>query len=146
MAVTSGTSSRVDASQWQHRPMQRPARAPWNVEIPSSDVANLLRGFVPIEMEDRWFCYADAADADDGTMLVHLCRSWTGAEMVVLAVRTTLDATGAVDESAAARVTEIRWEEAGEEGDRGEASAKETAEMVCRVVLNCQLAAGDGGT
>ncbi|KAM4056360.1 hypothetical protein HRG_003277 [Hirsutella rhossiliensis] len=131
---------RAMASHWKHAPIKKPAKAPWDAEISGTDLASLLLGSVPSQMEDKWFCFADDADSH-GNILVHLVRSWSGAEIIVLRVRAALDGTGLVNERAPAKVTEITWEDDSREEDRGEAWAKQRAEMVCRGILQCELAA-----
>ncbi|KAM4055919.1 hypothetical protein HRG_002845 [Hirsutella rhossiliensis] len=108
--------------------MQKPASAPWHVALPASDLAKLMRGLIPREMEDKWFCYADGPDAD-GNLLFRLCRSWTGAEIYVLHLR-------APSEAGDAEVTQITWEDRGD----GEAAAKQMAAELCRALMDCKFA------
>lgn len=120
-------SPRATAAGWKRTPMQKPVGAPWHVALSPSDLAKLMHGFIPREMEDKWFCYAGDPDAE-GNLFVRLCRSWTGAEMYTLRLRAPSEADGA-------EVTQITWEDSGD----GEAGAKKMAAQLCRALLGCDF-------
>ncbi|PHH66139.1 hypothetical protein CDD81_202 [Ophiocordyceps australis] len=131
------TQIRAQASHWEHTPIQQPAKASWDADIAPSSVPSLLGGFIPEQMEDKWFIYAQDVDAQ-GNVLVHFCRSWTGAEVLVLGVRVGLDDEGGVDQGAAAKVVEITWEDGGS-ADGGEEAAKNMAVRLCKGILECDI-------
>lgn len=112
---------RATAESWEWKPIQKPASAPWHVTLSPPDLDKIMHGFVPQQMEDKWFCFADGPDAD-GNVLFRLCRSWTGAEIYTLHLRGT-------------EVTRITWEDR-----EGEAEAKQMATQLCRGLMGCKFA------
>ncbi|KAJ8133344.1 hypothetical protein O1611_g287 [Lasiodiplodia mahajangana] len=122
-------------SSWETTPIEKSASAPWHGDISSSELAKLLHGFIPEAMEEKWFIYADAADAQ-GKMAIHFCRSWTGAEIVRLHISVSLNAVGTVDMNAPAKVTGITWED----DYRAEEGAKLLVEELCSGLLSCNFA------
>ncbi|KAF2969759.1 hypothetical protein GQX73_g3863 [Xylaria multiplex] len=125
----------ASSSSWRHKPMEKSASAPWQGDISSSDLAKLLHGVIPKTMEDKWFIYADAADAQ-GKVAIHFCRSWTGAEIVLLNISVSLNAAGSVDMNTPARVSEITWETDAQT----EAEAKLLVGDLCNGLLSCDFA------
>lgn len=91
---------------WEtHAGFRKPKAAAWDLVVPGAQVERLLNGFRPLEMEDKWFVYADfeggvrgglglgldlggggeekrsleGEGAGEGEMWkVHFVRSWTG--------------------------------------------------------------------
>ncbi|KAF4455119.1 hypothetical protein F53441_2484 [Fusarium austroafricanum] len=118
---------------WDIRPIENPATAPWNKKVSQSDLKRMTEGFVPETMEDKWLCYSDLADAQ-GTVVVHLCRSWSRAEQITFKLEPVDTVPGVV-----ARITEITWETQSGESDLGEEEAKENAIMTCNDILDCTL-------
>ncbi|XDG05441.1 hypothetical protein ABKA04_005056 [Annulohypoxylon sp. FPYF3050] len=125
----------ASSSSWRYKPMEESISAPWQGDIPSSDLAKVMRGVIPKTMEDKWFIFADAADAQ-GKVAIHFCRSWTGAEIVLLNITVSLDAAGSVDTNAPARVSEITWENDGQT----EEEAKLLVGDLCSGLLSCDFA------
>lgn len=135
MAQQNGESTRrATASSWSHTLLQEPRTVPVDVAIPASDLEKLLRGFVPEQMEDRWFCFADGPDATD-RVLVHICRSWTGLEQYMLEVHARRRDDGEWD---GATITKLSWP-AGEGAASGEADAKEMASSVCNWLMGSKF-------
>ncbi|PHH83231.1 hypothetical protein CDD82_2842 [Ophiocordyceps australis] len=134
--IRSPTRIRAQASHWEHTHIQLPLTAPWDAEIPPSNVPRLLNGFIPRDMDDKWFIYAEDVDAQ-GDVLVRFCRSWTGIERLVLKVRVELDDKGGVNEDAGAKVTQMTWD--GGEWNPGEDAVKEMAIQACEYILECEL-------
>jgi hypothetical protein len=58
-------------------PRARPLALPAPLTFSADERAALEAGFVPREMDDRWFCFCE-----DGRL--HLVRSWTGATIFEL--------------------------------------------------------------
>ncbi|OWT42808.1 hypothetical protein VFPPC_18063 [Pochonia chlamydosporia 170] len=98
----------------------------------------MIKGSIPQAMEDKWLCYSDAPDAR-GAIYVHLCRSWTMAEILVL----QLQSANAVDTDQSWIITEITWARKEGKQDLGEEAAKEDAAEICNGVLKCDLPVED---
>jgi hypothetical protein len=129
---------RVQRGDKNLKDIQIPITAQWEVSVPRSELTKLLNGFQPREMEDKWFVYADGPDAE-GTVVVHMHRSWTGYENFRLLLHVPLDAEGNLEEEDS-NILELTWEtdETRYRGG-GEAEAKEIAEGVCSWVLGVKL-------
>ena len=125
----------ASSDSWQHSPMEKPASTPWEGDISSSDLAKLMHGRIPETMENKWFIYADAADAR-GKVTIHFCRSWTGAEIVLLNISVSLNAAGSVDLSAPAKILGITWAS----DCQTEEEAKLVVQDLCRGLLLCDFA------
>ena len=118
---------KATAAAWRNiKPLSRPVTSPWGLHITPAAIATLTHGFIPREMEDKWFVYAEGPD-DAGVLRVRFFRSWTGFEIAVLVIR------GPV-------VEEIVWE-SDEERIRmaNERGAKRMVREVCRWVLEVEI-------
>jgi hypothetical protein len=136
---------RATAIDWQTKPFSKPVTSTWNATVPSTAITKLLNGFLPEEMEDKWFVYAEGPDELDegGTARVHMYRSWTGFKTVELKMRLSVDL---VEKDAAdAQITEIIWES---DDDRlrhpTEEGSKRMAVEVCRWVMGVNIAVPEG--
>ncbi|KID73523.1 uncharacterized protein G6M90_00g061490 [Metarhizium brunneum] len=127
--------TKATSSSWQYKPMEKPSSATWQGDISARDLAKLVDGVIPRAMEDKWFIYADAADGQ-GRVAIHFCRSWTGAEVVLLNIVVSLDAAGSVDMDAPARVSGVTWESRGQD----ETEAKLLVRDLCSDLLGCDFA------
>lgn len=114
------------------QPIKDPQSAPWSLDISSSDVSKLLRGFQPEEMEQRWTCETDGPDSQ-GEIVVHFCRSWTGDEQYRIKAKSE---TGG---DKGAKVVEITWNKGNEYTGEDENQAKKAVVNLCRGLLQCQL-------
>ncbi|KAF9736486.1 hypothetical protein PMIN04_009365 [Paraphaeosphaeria minitans] len=134
----SGTPSttRATASSWEHEPFFKPVTQPWSHVIPYTELSKLLDGFVPDQMEDKWFVYADGPDAQ-GNATVRFFRSWTGHAMVSAKLVIGLDGDGRVKEEDA-RFTQLTWE-TDKERYNGVMDAPGTVLGVARWCMRCQL-------
>ncbi|KAF2439170.1 hypothetical protein P171DRAFT_436505 [Karstenula rhodostoma CBS 690.94] len=130
------STTRATASSWQYKPFSKPVTQPWDHVIPYSELPKLLHGFVPGEMEDKWFVYADGPDAQ-GNAAVHFYRSWTGFYMVEAKLVMEVDEKGEVREKDA-RFTEITWE-TDRERYNGDMDAQGTVLAVAEWCMMCQL-------
>lgn len=115
-----------------------PERVPWRVSIPADKLGTLLNGFCPMEVEDKWFIYADGPDAD-GRAKLHMHRSWTGFKVVEFDIKIIAYRH---DETKVWRAdfTAIKFETNGERvRGQTEESAKHQALQVCEWVLGVTL-------
>ncbi|KAB5586208.1 hypothetical protein GE09DRAFT_1210783 [Coniochaeta sp. 2T2.1] len=134
---------RVDPLEWEVKSFKKPASTKWKgVTVPASQVVQLLNGFYPSVMEEKWFVYSSGPD-QAGNAAVHMHRSWGGEKMVELRLRVKVDGQGRLAEGADAKVREIVWESdpnlwrwASEE------YAKATATEVCDWVMDVKLNVG----
>lgn len=106
-----------------------------------------------MEMEDKWFVYADGPDGE-GRVVLYLRRSWTGARIAEVKIQAHGGAAAGAgihgegeedgEENCGGRITGVVWE-SSEEVIRGmdEGTAKERVKGVCRWVLGVEL--GDEG-
>lgn len=121
-------------------PMENRAKAGWGLQISDADLKRLVNGYLPEDMDEKWMCSADELD-QQGNIVVHFCRSWTGREQVALKVSITQDDKRDemnCDSSATsgAEITEISWKAC--QGVT-EMEAKKLAVDVCRGILGCEL-------
>ncbi|KAM0664309.1 hypothetical protein MY8738_005607 [Beauveria namnaoensis] len=122
---------------WKTQPIQKPATAPWDLQVSETDLRKLRIGFMPESMEDKWLCYSTPDDAS-GAFFVQLCRSWTKTEQMVLKVQPAVAGSDSAHE-ASATITEITWEAQDADLDLDQEEAKENAVMVCKGILGCTL-------
>ncbi|KAH8907366.1 hypothetical protein BR93DRAFT_928204 [Coniochaeta sp. PMI_546] len=132
------SARRVEPEEWELKPFKKPVSTKWKGSVPANQVHQLLNGFCPTVMEEKWFVYSDGPDTA-GNAAIHMHRSWCGVKMVELRIRVRLDDDGEL-EDADARIREIVWESdptvwrwASEE------FAKATATEVCDWVLDVKL-------
>jgi hypothetical protein len=122
------STRRILASEWETKPFSQPVSSPWRATIPGPSLANLINGYCPSVMEEKWFVYSDGPD-QNGLCAVHMHRSWGGEKM--FEVRLRMGGMGQEGE-----VTEIVWES---DPDllrwSSEEFAKSTAKEVCAWVL-----------
>ncbi|MCJ1382908.1 hypothetical protein MMC17_006021 [Xylographa soralifera] len=130
---------RVIAADWKTSPFYEPITSVWKVHIEPSQLAKLLNGFLPCEMEDKWFVYTDGPDPD-GHIIVHFHRSWTGKKVAELAIETG-GGSGEDVPDRSTQMTGITWESSKEkiQGGQDEQTAKRTVREVCRWVLDLEL-------
>ncbi|KAH8589855.1 hypothetical protein B0O99DRAFT_636000 [Bisporella sp. PMI_857] len=110
--------------------MEHPVTAPWGVRITNADFEKLKGGFQPKDMEDRWACSADKPD-QQGSIVVHWRRSWTGSEEIALRVNRLSDG---------AEIVEITWERGTGETQVSEIAGKTLATQLCQNLLGCEWA------
>jgi hypothetical protein len=123
---------RIQPSERRVQPFQKPLTSPWDIKVPVTDLNKLLNGFIPRQMEDKWFMYADGPDAE-GCAMLHMFRSWTGAKMVELEIRLAVEEDGDVID---ATITRMVWESAQiENEERAKYFAKEASNWVLGVKL-----------
>ncbi|KAH8657171.1 hypothetical protein BGZ60DRAFT_416981 [Tricladium varicosporioides] len=86
----SPTRIRPSASKKLEPFLSEPRREEWDIPIPFGTLGKLLNGFLPQEMEDKLFIYADGPDTE-GNIKLHFHRSWTGKKEVECEIKTTGD-------------------------------------------------------
>ncbi|KAF2445743.1 hypothetical protein P171DRAFT_484408 [Karstenula rhodostoma CBS 690.94] len=112
----------------QVKPIAHPTSTEWNLAIKDADYYNILKGFTPQQMEDRWVCVTDEPDAHGNTVL-HAARSWTSEEQVSLTIESGREGVGP-------KIGTLTWET--NEYDT-EDEAKELAVNICKHILGCEL-------
>lgn len=142
----------VGVMDWDVKPFENPTSASWDVPLSRRVLNRLLLGFMPQDMDDKWFIYttfpvtplAQGADLkpDEKMGVVHMIRSWTGMSCidVVFQVNATFTAGTSLDD-AVGRITGLVFEKP-KEGDLNDELdwVKKTASGVCRYVLGVKLA------
>ncbi len=70
----SETKERAVKNSWNNMPMPELSKfIEVNLEYSSKDIENIKMGFIPQEMEEKWFIYFD-----DSESKLYFHRSWTG--------------------------------------------------------------------
>lgn len=133
------------ASWTKASPFKSPVSTPWRVPLPTSQfVGNLIRGYRPLEMEDKWFVYADGpAVTASGSVVatVNFHRSWTGDKVASAELELGEVEAGQWTGEVVGLVYEKRDNGVEEEDDEegAEAMAKFIVVEVCRHVLRVKL-------
>ena len=94
----------------------------WNVYLPPLHAHSLYLGYVPRDMDDKWFIYSQGPDAL-GKLKVHFHRSWTGVKIVEVFV--VIDVKG----SGAGKIVGVKWDGSGTIGS-GRLDAVEAKDLV----------------
>jgi hypothetical protein len=90
--MTGMPSEPATSASWKIKPLpEKRAPLPYERRFSAAEHARLVRGLVPVEMEDKWFIYLE-----DGLLRLH--RSWTGA--CIYGVRLAMDGEGSIVEEA----------------------------------------------
>lgn len=86
------SDTRVRNTQWKTGSFVKPVTASWSQLVSASDVPKIINGYLPGQMEDKWFVYTEGPDTS-GLVNVHMHRSWTGKKMfqIEMRVETTED-------------------------------------------------------
>jgi hypothetical protein len=126
--------TRVRPSAWDIKPFTQPQHADWIIPIPSDELGTLLNGFLPDEMEDKLFIYADGPDFN-GDATLHIHSGWTGKKYVKLEIRTTGDQE---DEAKAwkSEIISVTWDK---DDGTSEGMAKFIALEACNWKLGVKL-------
>ncbi|EQB45954.1 hypothetical protein CGLO_15084 [Colletotrichum gloeosporioides Cg-14] len=139
------SGQRVTGSTWDVHPISHPATAPWHLNLSESDTDKLINGYQPAAMEDRWMCRSDGPD-EQGNIVVHVYRSWTGNEQFQMKVTASSLRGTALRGSEAkisgqndAEITEITWDTGSGDTQMSEEDAKSLATTICKRVLGCEL-------
>ncbi|KAF2704831.1 hypothetical protein K504DRAFT_416081 [Pleomassaria siparia CBS 279.74] len=114
-------------------PIAHPVTTPWDIPISYTDYNEIMKGFEPESMEDKWLCRTDKPNAQ-GNAFLHLYRSWTQEEQLCLTIK-----TGDISDTKAndwAKITTISWD-TGEEGTEPtvEEEAKQMALNLCKYLV-----------
>lgn len=115
-------------------PLLKPKTAAWDKFVPASEVQKILNGFMPRDMDDKWFVYTDGPD-EHGRSIIHFYRSWTMYKLLEVTMMLPLDDEGqTVNQDA--RLTEIaRTDDRDVYND--EMSEQEAVEMALGVFKWC---------
>lgn len=124
------------------KPIQNPVSTKWDLRVPGPEMINLIYGFSPRDMDDKWACCTDGPDKE-GNIRVRFCRSWTTMENIALIGRVPVEAHG--NEKVIAReggvITEIVWEKPRKDEwePLTEKTAKEFAIGFSKHCMGCDL-------
>ncbi|KAI9866166.1 MAG: hypothetical protein M1813_001727 [Trichoglossum hirsutum] len=100
--------TRVKAGSWKSQLFKKPMHSVWHLPVPPFQLGKLLNGFYPLEMEDKWYIYADGPDSS-GRAMLHMHRSWTGQKNIELEIQTTGDEEEEA-EAWSAKIVAVSWE------------------------------------
>ncbi|KAF5680042.1 atp-dependent dna helicase [Fusarium heterosporum] len=136
------SNDRVYGTSWNINKIKNPKSAKWQFRVPGTDMVNLINGFAPQQMEDRWMSCTKGPDSQ-GNIVVHFCRSWTSNEIIVLKGRVSPDASRnpRAIEQKGGEILEIVWEpgKKDEYEPMNEERAKELAIGLCKGLLKFEL-------
>ncbi|KAF2679883.1 hypothetical protein K458DRAFT_421954 [Lentithecium fluviatile CBS 122367] len=105
---------------------------PWDVFLPPDQVYSLVMGFLPCEMEDKWFIYSEGPD-NSGKMKVHFHRSWTGMKIATLFIVVDWKGEGA------GKIVGVKWNGTDQTVGMNEEEAKYMVSTCCSWVLGVDL-------
>jgi hypothetical protein len=111
--------------------MKEPATAPWDLRISYKDFIKLRAGFIPTDMDDKWYFYATAQEAP---FSVHIVRSAFNYDCYILDIVLKLadDGIGKIGQ-----IVSITWETT--RLGYSEEVVKKEAVGIIRSVLFCDL-------
>ena len=107
----------------------------WNVFLAPEQVFNLVMGFKPKQMEDKWFIYAEGPD-QSGKLKVHFHRSWTGLKIAELFILVDLKGLGA------GKIVGIKFNGSEQTNGMDEEEAKYMVSTTCAWVLGVNMEKG----
>ncbi|KAJ4299769.1 hypothetical protein N0V90_005015 [Kalmusia sp. IMI 367209] len=108
---------------------------PWNVFLTPNQAYSLVMGFIPKDMEDKWFIYAEGPDRS-GKLKVHFHRSWTGMKIAELFVLIDLKGEGA------GKIVGIKWNGSDQTNGLEQEEVKYMISTACLFVLGVDLEKG----
>jgi hypothetical protein len=116
-----------------------PATAEWDFTITHDDYNNILPGFNPRNMDDKWTAVADPPDEQGNTVLHFYLGGRNHEEYALTLTPGKLDPNG--DESKDwGSITKIAWKEVLPGGSTvSEKEAKSSAISLCNYVLDCKI-------
>lgn len=104
--------------------------------LSAEQVYNLVQGFNPTRLEEKWFIYSEGPDVS-GKLKVHFHRSWTGLKVVELYV--VIDR-----EFGDGRVVGIKWNGTEQTNWLDGGEARYLVETTCAWVLGVRFGAKEG--
>jgi hypothetical protein len=107
----------------------------WNVFLTPEQAYSLVMGFLPREMEDKWFIYSEGPD-NSGKLKVHFHRSWTGMKIAELFVLIDLKGEGA------GKIVGIKWDGSDQTNGLDQEEVKYMVSTACAFVLEVDLDSG----
>jgi hypothetical protein len=132
------STTRATAGDRQTEPFQKPVTSTWDQVIQRDDLPNILNGFVPEAMEDKWFIYAEGPD-EQGNALLHMYRSWTGYKAAEVKLAIDLDKDGKFAQRDA-HFTAVTWEADNvRHVGQTEGKAKSMVVQVCNWCLGAKI-------
>ena len=110
--------------------MQEPAIATWDLLISDADFEKLKAGYDSDDMDDKWLATSEAV-GQNGSISVHIIRSWTKTELYRLHVKPS-------EGDASAKIEGITWEQNNGGIRISEEQGKKEAAFLCRRLLGCE--------
>ncbi|KAE8442094.1 hypothetical protein EG329_003852 [Mollisiaceae sp. DMI_Dod_QoI] len=137
---TSAVSSRrILSTDWETEPFIAPVTCPWNLSLTPAQISKLILGFEPVEMEDKWFVFADGPD-EGGGVRVNFFRSWTGNKIFEVRVELEGLVVQGKKDGREGRIKELVYESNEEVvAEQDEEGAKEMVAELCKWVLGIEL-------
>jgi len=132
---------RVKASDWTVKVFAKPKTVPWSMNVSKDDIAKLIRGFEPNQMEEKWFVYSEDVYENRRVsgLKVIMVRSWTGIRMFELDVVLS-DETDESGVPVSAKVVKLTYETHKKSVDGADEDwAKSESQEVCSWVLGVTL-------
>ena len=111
----------ASAATWKHEPLNESVPLSYRAAFDSEQLARLQMGFIPRQMEDKWFIYYE-----EPHLFLH--RSWTGQAVYRLTLKSGPNG---------AEVTEARWSK--ELADSSELGHEYEARLLDFLVSNLLL-------
>lgn len=116
--------------------IKEPATAPWNLIISTTDFEKLKAGFEPQAMEDRWRISATTDQSQNGTISIHMIRSWTDKEIYILMIKPS---DGGSSSGCDMKIEAITWESNRNGIAISEELAKKDVVLTIRRNLKCDF-------
>lgn len=126
--------ARVKRGDWKVESFSKPIITPWELSLPDDSVNKLLAGFLPKNMDDKWFVYTEGPDTE-GNAVVHIIRSWTGFAIADVQLKLVMGDNGQPQDFGA-KFTQLTWESDDERARlRTPERVKESVISVCKFQL-----------
>jgi hypothetical protein len=121
-----------------------PATAEWGFAIPYDEYKNILQGFDPRSMDDKWSVVADTPD-EQGNTIVHFYFGRENNEEVALTLTASKPDPAGSEAKEWGSITRIAWkEEMLGMPVLSEKGAKSKAINLCNYLLNCKIEKPEG--
>lgn len=116
-----------------------PATAEWGFTISHDDYKNILQGFNPRNMDDKWTAVADTPD-EKGNTVVHFYIGGKNREEVALTITAGKSHPDEEEAKEWGSIAKIAWKEEQPGGTiTTEKEAKSMAINLCNYVLDCKI-------
>jgi hypothetical protein len=121
-----------------------PATAEWGFAITHDDNNNIIQGFNPSSMDDKWTAVADTPD-EQGNTIVHFYFGMKNHEEVALTLTASKPYRAGLEANEWGSMTKIARKEEMPGGTViSEKGAKSRAINLCNYLLNCKMEKPEG--